>query len=206
MSRLIALLVALGLVAVACDGDGATTVADVEAVFTHCDQPNAYYDPQNLRITMCYEFFYFFEEMLDLPDLSDEDFYAAVIGTGAFFFLHELGHALVHVLDLPITGREEDAVDQLATLELLDGVWGDSPEVVSRVVDDRQELEDALTRFRGFVPFPIDEITARKQVRLRVRAALGSRNLLLLIPTTVHTNWAESQRFFLSEPGIIEQE
>ena len=34
---------------------------------------------------------------------------------------HELGHALIHVLELPITGREEDAADQLATLLLVDG-------------------------------------------------------------------------------------
>src|SRR5262249_24126457 len=30
-------------------------------------------------------------------------------------------HALVHVLDLPVTGKEEDAVDQLSTLILADG-------------------------------------------------------------------------------------
>lgn len=30
--------------------------------------------------------------------------------------LHEVGHALVDVLDLPITGSEEDAADQLATV------------------------------------------------------------------------------------------
>ncbi len=77
---------------------------------------------------------------------------------------------------------------------------------ISRVVSDRDELEAALTRFDDFVPFPIEEIVARKQVRLRVRAALGSRNLLLLIPTTVHTGWAESERFFLSDSGLVEQE
>ncbi len=32
-----------------------------------------------------------------------------------FFFYHEVGHALIHVLDLPTTGREEDAVAQLST-------------------------------------------------------------------------------------------
>ena len=77
---------------------------------------------------------------------------------------------------------------------------------ISRVVNDREELETALTRFEDFAPFPIEELTPRKQVRLRVRAALGSRNLLLLIPTTVHTGWAESERFLLSEPGVIVQE
>jgi hypothetical protein len=33
--------------------------------------------------------------------------------------MHEVGHALVDVLDLPITGREEDAVDQLAAMMLI---------------------------------------------------------------------------------------
>lgn len=32
-----------------------------------------------------------------------------------FVFYHEAGHALVHNLNLPITGKEEDAVDQLAS-------------------------------------------------------------------------------------------
>ena len=33
-------------------------------------------------------------------------------------FYHEYGHALVHVLDLPVLGREEDAVDSLSNLLL----------------------------------------------------------------------------------------
>ena len=41
---------------------------------------------------------------------------------------HELGHALIHVLDLPTTGREEDAVDQLSTYILAYGSeGGESP-------------------------------------------------------------------------------
>lgn len=35
-----------------------------------------------------------------------------------FIFYHELGHALVDVFGIPITGKEEDAVDQVATLLL----------------------------------------------------------------------------------------
>ncbi len=38
-----------------------------------------------------------------------------------FVFFHELGHALVDAYDLPVTGREEDAVDQLSVLLLADG-------------------------------------------------------------------------------------
>ena len=36
-----------------------------------------------------------------------------------FIVLHETGHALVHLLDLPVTGRQEDAVDQLAAILML---------------------------------------------------------------------------------------
>ena len=44
-----------------------------------------------------------------------------MLGSGAFLLQHETGHALVHLLDLPITGREEDAVDNLATVILIEG-------------------------------------------------------------------------------------
>lgn len=37
-----------------------------------------------------------------------------------FVFLHELGHALIDLLDLPVVGREEDAADEFATLMLLE--------------------------------------------------------------------------------------
>ncbi len=35
--------------------------------------------------------------------------------------MHEVGHALVDVLDLPVTGREEDVADQLAVYVLIRG-------------------------------------------------------------------------------------
>ncbi|WP_395019369.1 DUF4344 domain-containing metallopeptidase [Dongia sp.] len=42
------------------------------------------------------------------------------VGNLLFIFYHELGHGLIHKLDLPVLGREEDAADQLATLMLMD--------------------------------------------------------------------------------------
>ncbi|HEX6390462.1 MAG TPA: DUF4344 domain-containing metallopeptidase, partial [Solirubrobacteraceae bacterium] len=44
---------------------------------------------------------------------------AAVDG---FILIHELGHMFVDVFDIPITGREEDAVDGLATVFFTDAV------------------------------------------------------------------------------------
>ena len=42
------------------------------------------------------------------------------VGNLLFIFYHELGHGLIHKLDLPVLGREEDAADQIATLMLMD--------------------------------------------------------------------------------------
>ena len=90
---------------------------------SECSEANAFYRPEARRVTLCYEL---------LEDLNNRfsshpqaDILAA--GTTAFVLLHEVGHALIHVLDLPTTGREEDAVDQLATLLMLgEGPVGDS--------------------------------------------------------------------------------
>jgi hypothetical protein len=97
--------------------------ADITLGTAHCDEPNAAYEPEHRRVTICYELF---------RSLSDrfagepgEEY--LVSGTILFGLMHELGHALVDVLDLPVTGREEDAVDQLATLLILEqGAAGDS--------------------------------------------------------------------------------
>ncbi len=89
----------------------------------HCEEPNASYDSNTHRVTLCYELF---KSLSDRFTKSPGGEYL-VTGTVVFALMHELGHALVDVLELPITGREEDAVDQLATILLLQqGAPGDS--------------------------------------------------------------------------------
>jgi len=51
---------------------------------------------------------------LDLSDEEVEDLLTFVVGNTLFTLYHELGHALVDMLEIPILGREEDAVDSLA--------------------------------------------------------------------------------------------
>ena len=46
-------------------------------------------------------------------------------------FYHELGHALIDQLDLPVLGREEDAADILSVL-MIDEVW--EPEIAQEIV------------------------------------------------------------------------
>jgi Putative metallopeptidase len=96
---------------------------DITLATSHCEEPNASYDPTTSRVTLCYELF----ESLGEQFASETGGEYLVAGTIVFALMHETAHALIDVLDLPTTGREEDAADQLATLLLLDeGATGDS--------------------------------------------------------------------------------
>ena len=94
---------------------------DLPVRFTTCGIPNAFYDPNTGVVTMCYEIIALAGAFFNDPALSAEEQGDLILGAGVFFLLHEIGHALVHQLDLPITGREEDAVDGLATVILVEG-------------------------------------------------------------------------------------
>ena len=92
---------------------------DVAITFKDCGQPNAFYSPSEKSITMCYEFMdLFYQEFLKMGK-SEEEANQMMFGATIFFFLHELGHCLIDVYDLPATGREEDSVDQLSTYILV---------------------------------------------------------------------------------------
>ena len=94
---------------------------DITLTFTECGVVNAFYDPERHQISMCYELLEHFYEIFKPDAKSDAELDDAVLGAVFFVFYHEMGHALIHVLDLPVTGKEEDAVDQLSTLILADG-------------------------------------------------------------------------------------
>ncbi|HEV7473206.1 MAG TPA: DUF4344 domain-containing metallopeptidase [Pyrinomonadaceae bacterium] len=93
---------------------------DMYISFEDCELPDAYYDPETHQITLCHqlvdEYYYLFAKKI--KDKTKLD--AAVKAATAATFFHELGHGLVDAWKIPITGREEDAVDQLSTLVLID--------------------------------------------------------------------------------------
>ncbi|MEU2503516.1 DUF4344 domain-containing metallopeptidase [Streptomyces sp. NPDC007863] len=97
---------------------------DIPLVGASCEEPNAYWDPDEGAIIFCYEYAALFRSIFtDLntsgtPVERERATNDDVIGISNSTVFHELGHALISVYELPITGREEDAVDQLATLLL----------------------------------------------------------------------------------------
>ena len=86
-----------------------------------CNTINAFYDPRSSRIIVCYELLDYFVGMFKPTAKNDEELGNAVMGATMFGFFHEVGHGLIDQLDLPAVGREEDSVDQLATLILIAG-------------------------------------------------------------------------------------
>lgn len=83
-----------------------------------CHTINAFYSPKEHALIVCHELADFLDDLFRnakadpkrLPDLVD--------GTMMFVFFHELGHTLVGELGLPITGKGEDAADEVATIFL----------------------------------------------------------------------------------------
>lgn len=96
-------------------------------VGAECDTINAFYDPEERTITICYELLDYYaglhvqaaEQVSPDGEVDGDEIITAVLGATEFVLYHEIGHALIDLLELPVTGREEDAVDQLAAVVLL---------------------------------------------------------------------------------------
>ena len=89
---------------------------DITIVAKDCDGTvNAFYNPNDRSITICYEFMELFQKLYLGQGKSPEESNQLMFDATTFIFCHELGHALIDAYKLPTTGKEEDAVDQLAT-------------------------------------------------------------------------------------------
>ncbi|HKP36618.1 MAG TPA: DUF4344 domain-containing metallopeptidase [Pyrinomonadaceae bacterium] len=92
---------------------------DVEFSFEECKDSHVYYDDDYNRVVICRQWLDEMERVLS-RGLSDKTVVRQTVqSVAAAVFLHETAHALIDVLDIPVTGREEDAADQFSTLVLL---------------------------------------------------------------------------------------
>jgi len=100
---------------------------DIEIQLVECGVANAFYDWNSKQIIICYEFIDSVYSNFELTHQSEiasglmthKDIILMTKDVMDFAFYHELGHALIDVYELPITGLEENAADQFATIFLL---------------------------------------------------------------------------------------
>lgn len=92
--------------------------------YAECGEANAFYDPATRTISLCFELIEQLAEDFGARLDDDAELATAVAGAYTFIALHEVGHALVDMLELPVTGREEDAVDQLSAWLLIGEAGG----------------------------------------------------------------------------------
>jgi hypothetical protein len=82
-----------------------------------CGIANSYFEVDTIKV--CYEYLEYIKKMTPRTvrqGLTPND---QLIGPIADVFLHEFGHAVVRVLDIPFFGKEEDTADYIATYILL---------------------------------------------------------------------------------------
>ncbi|SBS79702.1 conserved exported hypothetical protein [uncultured Mycobacterium sp.] len=116
---------------------------DIPLHGSQCDQPNAFWSPSKKTITICYEDADLSQKIF--VKAGDKDADTSAIGSEDATFYHEAGHMAVTLYNLPITGKEEDAADQLAAYILL--TPGDDGKVDSESV---QAVKDFARTFAAY--------------------------------------------------------
>lgn len=93
---------------------------DLEMHLSECGIINCYYDPQTGELHMCYEMMEYIYTTFANYAKDQQELELATGDSILFILFHEMGHALIDIYNLPITGKEEDAVDQLSTLIMIE--------------------------------------------------------------------------------------
>jgi hypothetical protein len=85
-----------------------------------CDETNAYWAGRVEGLKLCYEYVDWLERLAP-AETTPEGFTPQDAIAGAFVqvTLHEMGHAVFDLFNVPIFGREEDAADQMAGFIML---------------------------------------------------------------------------------------
>lgn len=112
-----------------------------------CGEANAWYDPGDRRITFCYDYPAEAARLLASRVEPASRARRLALGSVLHTFYHETGHALIDIYSLPAVGREEDAVDQFATLVLLSSDEGEAAAVAAAMEFLQGSSENRRLRF-----------------------------------------------------------
>lgn len=92
---------------------------DISVRLKSCTDGTGYITGEDV-VELCLQDFIDSEKAV--KDGGEEDVRGTMLGIAEGTLLHELGHALIDVRELPIAGREEDAADQFAVWQAIDGL------------------------------------------------------------------------------------
>ena len=106
-----------------------------------------YFDPEADEIVVSYEAIDRDRELFEAAGYEGQEVWNSALTNFEFFLYHEVGHALVDNLELPITGKEEDAVDGFAAL------------VVVELLEEGQDLLLNAAEFSEALAASSDEVT-----------------------------------------------
>lgn len=84
--------------------------------YRECGTANAFYYPSTHSIDICHELADKRRRLYQRSGVPKDQLDAKLRDALTFSFFHEFGHALHDELELPLLGREEDAVDDIATI------------------------------------------------------------------------------------------
>lgn len=105
---------------------------DVTIVFGG-DPDGPFYDPETRSIQYPWQFVTQSRRLLAAHGYAAADLAPAVVDATRFILHHEVGHALVDLLELPVLGREEDAADGFAAFTAVE--IEEDPELVIAATD-----------------------------------------------------------------------
>lgn len=121
---------------------------DIVIVLASTDDPDDFYfDPEADEIVISYEAVERDRKLFDEAGHEGRDAWSSALTNFEFFLYHEVGHALVDALELPITGKEEDAVDGFAAL------------IVVELLEDGQDMLLTAAEFSEALASSSDEVT-----------------------------------------------
>ncbi len=88
------------------------------------------------------------------------------------------------------------AMYNAVTREYLINFKQDGKLIDSRIARNRDELERAMTRIEEIAAFTLgSDLNLDKRYLIKARAKLGSRTIMLLIPTRIETDWVTTRKF-----------
>jgi hypothetical protein len=108
---------------------------DIQLRTKDCGEVNAFYNPNDPSVTVCYELMEHFFKVFKSAGNNDEKAYDKMFDAVRFVFLHEIGHALIDTYKLPIMGNEEDAADRCSSFINLKELGDEGVEAVFAAAD-----------------------------------------------------------------------